>query len=225
MKKDLPASFEQFKWPPEMAAGFAFHAQDALDLELLKTPDMPEELQEAVFKAEIERAMRKQRTAELIGACRIIDAQAEEIELLRLQLENQGNVNRDRGAAVWELLKQTPARFGARSLHMVEIMRFLQKEAPLSIRIKPRARNPYKLTQDAIRSAIEHAQQEGHEPLVEQGIGKKLKRIIYHIAAKIPKRPEPAKARRVPGQPREQAPWARAYTGFFRAIRDPDPGG
>lgn len=222
---DDPVSFARFRWDGAMLIGFHDIAVRWLEDELLQKPDMTLREQSYFFRMARTEAQLMQRTDELKEVCRIVDKQADEISILNSKLDHQGTLTKERGAFIWKTLQTLERHWDAATLEEVDGVKLLMTEAPLEIRIKASAKNPYKLTSDAFAWAIRYAQEAGKKVKREISTIKKLRCLRFYADEMVPPRPE--KRRRVHGEPRQVQDWAVGYTGFFREfLKDSyDPGG
>lgn len=222
---DDPAGFAAFKWNAYALIGFQSAAEQELEDELLQTPDMTTREQSYFFRMAFLGAQLRRRTCELKEALRTVERKDEEIKILNAKLENQGDITKQRGAFIWQELQALEKHGGAATLEEVDGVKLLMKSAPLEIRIKPSAKNPYKLTSDAFKWAIRFAEERGKK--VERVVSrvKKLRCLRFYENVTVPKRIK--ERRRLPGEPRQMQEWAVKYTGFFRELREDryDPGG
>lgn len=215
----------RYRWDPDDLNYFQAVADKELVDELFQTPDMTTREQNYFFRMAFMGEQLRRRSGELYEASQIIGRQAKAIKILEAQLENQGDLTKRRGAFIWETLQKLERHYGAATLEEVDGMDLLMEEAPLEIRIKPSAKNPYKLTKDAFKWAIRFAEEAGKKVKREVSTIRKLRCLRYYSNETVPKRPE--KRRRLPGEPKKMEAWAVSYTPFFRDLREDsyDPGG
>lgn len=222
---DDPKSFSRFIWDDCDSAYFCTVANEVLNLTLLTTPDMTPREQDYFWRMAAKDAMLDLRTNQLKEVCREIERKDEEIEILNSKLENQGDLTKRRGAFVLQVTDALERHSGAATLEEVDAVKLLMEKAPLEIRIKPSAKNPYKLVTDAFEWAIKLARKAGRLAKREVSTVKKLRCLRVYDNVTVPKRPE--KRRRLPGEPKQMEAWAAGYTPFFRDLREDsyDPGG
>jgi hypothetical protein len=225
---DDPASFAAFKWSVYTLAAFNMKAEQELADELLQTPDMTTREQAYFFRMAFMGAQFERRAGELKVACRTVDKLTDEIKILNAKLDHMGTLAKERGAYIWEVMHTLELRGGAATLEEVEAMRLLMESAPLEIRIKPSAKNPYKLTSDAFKWTIKLAEEAGRKVKKEVSTIRKLRCLRFYVNVTIPKRIK--ELRRLPGEPKPLQAWAANYTPYFRDFRDfrkptYDPGG
>lgn len=214
-----------YSWDEDTLTAMEDEADKDLADELLQKPDMTPRERSYFFRMAFMGAQLRQRSGELIEVSRIAGRQAKVIKILEAQLENQGDLTKKRGAFILQESEKLERRHGVATLEEVDGMDLLMKKAPLEIRIKPSAKNPYKLTKDAFNWAIRFAEEAGRKVKREVSTIRKLRCLRFYDNVTVPKRPE--KRRRVHGEPKKMADWAVKYTGFFRDVpKDSyDPGG
>lgn len=222
---DDPAGFAAFRWNEYTLAAFQYRAEQALADELLQKPDMTTREQSYFFRKAFVEVQLRRRTDELKAVLRVVERKDEEIKILNAKLEQQGDTTKQRGAFIWQELQTLERRYGAATLEQVDAMKLLMKKAPLEIRIKPSAKNPYKLTTDALAWTIRFAEEAGKKVERIQSTIKKLRCLRFFADVTIPKRTK--KRRRLPGEPKQMEAWAVNYTPPFRELQKNsyDPGG
>lgn len=224
---DAPESFMPRNWDEYTTVTFLNHAEDALSLELRRIPDMTPREREYFFDKSYAEAKFARLYKDTEAYAKLAKKLTDEIKILNAKLDHMGTLTKERGAWFWQKLQTLERRYGVATLEQVDIVKSLMTEAPLEIRVKPNAKNVYKLANDLSNWVIKFAEEAGRKVKREVSTIKKLRCLRFYADETVPPRPE--KRRRVHGEPRQKQAWAvmNENTRFFREYRKDsyDPGG